>query len=60
METKMKAILTIVTMLMVMGYTVWNYVSGKTDLVMFLVCMAIMGIPMVNMINILIEEWKKK
>ena len=60
METKMKAILTIVTMLMGMGYTVWNYVSGKTDLVMFLVCMAIMGIPMVNMINILIEEWKKK
>ena len=60
METKMKAILTIVTMLMVMGYTVCNYVSGKTDLVMFLVCMAIMGIPMVNMINILIEEWKKK
>ena len=58
MENKLKAVLTIVTMLMVMGYTVWNYVSGKTDFVMFLVCMVIMGIPLVNMINILIEERK--
>ena len=59
MENKLKAVLTIVTMLMVMGYTVWNYVSGKTDFVMFLVCMVIMGIPLVNMVNILIEERKK-
>ena len=59
MERKLKPILTILTVLIVMGYTVWNYVSGKTDFVMFAVCMVIMGIPLVNMINILIQEWKK-
>ena len=55
-----KSILTIVTILAVMAYTVWNYASGRTDTVMFLVCMAIMGIPLVNMINLLIQERKKK
>ena len=60
MDTVKKSIFTILVMLAVMAYTVWNYVNGKTDLVMFLVCMAIMGIPLVNMINLLIQEWKKK
>ena len=60
MDTVKKSILTILFMLVVMAYTVWNYATGKTDMVMFLVCLAIMGIPMVNMINILIEEFKKK
>ena len=60
MDMIKKSILTILLLLAVMGYTVWNYVSGRTDTVMFLVCMAIMGIPLVNMVNILIQEWKKK
>ena len=60
MDTIKKSILTIVTILIVMAYTVWNYATGKTDTVMFLVCMAIMGLPLVNMINLLIQEWKKK
>ena len=60
MYTVKKSIFTILVMLAVMAYTVWNYVNGKTDLVMFLVCMAILGIPLVNMINLLIQEFKKK
>jgi len=60
MDNKKKSILTIVAMLAVMGYTVWNYATGKTTMTMFLVFMIILGIPLVNMINILIQEWKKK
>ena len=60
MDTVKKSILTIVVMLIVMVYTVINYASGRIDLVMFVVCMAIMGIPMLNMINLLIQEIKKK
>ena len=60
MDNIKKGILTILFMLAVMVYTVMNYASGKIDLVMFVVCMAIMGIPMMNMINLLIQEIKKK
>lgn len=60
MENVKKGIFAILVILAVMAYTVWNYVQGKTDLVMFLVCMAIMGIPLVNMINLMVQELKKK
>ena len=60
MDTIKKSLFTIPVVLAVMAYTVWNYVQGKTDLLMFLVCMAIMGIPLLNMINLLIQELKKK
>jgi len=60
MDNKKKSILTIVAMLAVMGYTVWNYATRKTTMTMFIVFMIILGIPLVNMINILIQEWKKK
>ena len=47
-------------MLAVMAYTVWNYSNEKIDFAMFLVSMIILGIPMVNMINLMIQEWKNK
>ena len=55
-----KIILMIIVMVAVIGYTIFNYVSGKTDLVFFLVCIVIVGLPLANMINILIQELKKK
>ena len=55
-----KIILTIIAMLAVIGYTVFNYISGKIDLVYFLVCIAIVGFPLANMLNIMIREWKNK
>ena len=60
MDIKKKSILAILLLLAVLGYTAWNYASGNTDLMMFLVCTAILGIPLVNMVNILIREWKEK
>lgn len=55
-----KIILAIVLMVAVIGYTVFNYISGKIDLVYFLVCVAIVGLPLANMINIMIRELKDK
>lgn len=55
-----KALFTILAMAAVMVYTVINYLNGKTDFTMFIVCMVILAIPMFNMINILIQQWKEK
>ena len=60
MENTKKAVVTILVMVAVMAYTVFNYANGRIDMPMFLVSMAILGIPLVNMINLLIQEWKKK
>ena len=60
MNKTVKALLTILAMLAVMAYTVWNYSNEKIDFAMFLVSMIILGIPMVNMINLMIQEWKNK
>ena len=59
MDNTKKAIMTIVLVLGVMFYTVMNYINGKTDFTMFLVCIVILGISLVNMFRILIEERKK-
>ncbi|MBQ8833898.1 MAG: hypothetical protein IJ001_03125 [Oscillospiraceae bacterium] len=55
-----KAVLTLLLIGAVLVYTIMNYVNGRTDFTMFLVCIVILGIPMVNMINLLIQELKKK
>ena len=55
-----KTIFALVLMAAVMGYTVYNYVTGKTEFTMFLVCMAIVGIPFVKMINLLLQQLRKK
>jgi len=55
-----KTILTILAMVAVIGYTIFNYVSGRIDTMYFFVFMAILCIPLLNMINILIREWKNK
>lgn len=43
-------------MIVVLAYTVMNFVSGKIPMVNFLVYMAILGIPLVNIIRILIRQ----
>ena len=51
-----KTLLTLLLMAAVIAYTIYNYVSGKTDQMTFLVYMVILGVPFVNMIRILIQE----
>lgn len=60
MNSMPKILTTLVLMAAVLAYTIYNFVTGKTDLTMFLVCTAIIGIPFINMINLLIQELRKK
>ena len=55
-----KALLTILAMAAVMVYSALNYVNGKIDRMYLIVIFLILGIPMVNMINLVIQELKKK
>ncbi len=60
MNDAKKNIFVVVLILAVMAYTIYNYVAGKTDTTMFVVCMAIMGFPLLNIINITIQQWRNK
>ena len=59
MDSTKKAIVTIVLILGVMFYTVMNYINGKTDFTMFLVCIVILGFSLFNMFRSLIENRNK-
>ena len=60
MDNIKKAIMTIIVTLIVMVYTIVNYMNGKIDFLMFIVSMGIMGVPLLNMINLLVQELKKR
>ena len=60
MKTSGNHIATIVLMLAVIGYTIYNYVSGRTDFTIFVVCMMLLCLPLLNIIRILIRDWKNK
>ena len=60
MKTVGKVVLLVIMMVIVMGYTTYNYLAGQIDMTMFLVSMLIVGIPLFNMVNILIRQWKNK
>lgn len=60
MNPIVKIIATIVLILAVMAYTVFNYTTGKTDIKMFLVSMALLGYVLMGMVNQLIQHLKSK
>ena len=60
MNNVIRYVALLLLMLAVAGYTIFNYVTGKTDLTMMVVSLAIICIPMVNMLNILIQQWKNR
>ena len=53
-------ILTIALILAVLGYTLYNYSVGKTDTTMLIVCVVILGWPLVNIVRGLIDALKNK
>lgn len=55
-----KMLLTLLGILAVLGYTFYNYATGERDLTFLIVCTAILGIPFVNILNLLIQELKNK
>jgi len=55
-----KIILALLLMAAVIAYTFYNYAVGRTEQFAFLVYIVILGIPFVNMVNILIQELKNR
>ena len=55
-----KILLALLLMAAVIAYTVYNYVNGRTEQFAFFVYIVILGIPFVNMVNILIQELKNR
>ena len=43
-----------------LGYTFYNYMTGSRDLTFLVVCIAVLGFPFVNILNLLIQELKNK
>ena len=56
MNKKTQMILTILMILAALGYTIYNYVIGKTEPMMLVVCVMILGWPLVNIVRGLIDE----
>ena len=46
-------------MIVVIVYTVLNYVSGKIPTTNFLVYMAILVLPLVNILRLLYRQWRE-
>ena len=53
-------VLTIALILAVLGYTFHNYSVGKTDTTMLIVCVVVLGWPLVNIVRGLIDALKNK
>lgn len=60
MNPIIKIIGIIVLILAVMAYTVFNYITGKTDSKLFLVSVALLGYVLMGMVNQLIQHLKSK
>ena len=53
-------LITIALLVAVLVYTVINYVTGKTSLVFFLICVLALSVPLLKMLSILFQEWKNR
>lgn len=58
MKSLGRLILSVLLILAVMGYTIYNYSTGRTDFSMFLVSMAVLCLPLFNMVRLAIQEWR--
>ena len=53
-------LMTILLLVAVLIYSVINYVTGKTSLVFFLICVLALSVPLLKMLSILFQEWKNR
>ncbi len=60
MENIRKVIAMVLIMVGVAVYSVYNYVTGQTDLDMLIGSLLILCIPMVNIIAITIRNWRDR
>ena len=56
----MSNLMTIALLVAVLVYTVINYVTGKTSLVFFLICVLALSVPLLKMLSIFLQEWKNR
>lgn len=56
----MSNLMTIVLLVAVLIYSVINYVTGKTSLVFFLICVLALSVPLLKMLSIFFQEWKNR
>lgn len=55
-----RALLTMVLILAVAAYTIYNYANGLTDRISFMIYMVILAVPFANMAGFLYQELKGK
>ena len=60
MENIRKVIIMVLIMVGVAAYSVYNYMTGQTDLDMLIGSLLILCIPMVNIIVITIRNWRNQ
>ena len=60
MNPIVKKIAAIFLIVVVLGYTILNYYSGKTDTPMFLVCLGLLSYFLVSMVASLVEDMKNR
>ena len=53
-------LMTILLLVAVLIYSVINYVTGKTSLLFFLICVLALSVPLLKMLSILFQEWKNR
>ena len=59
MNTKAGRIVALVCMAAVLAYTVFNYYTGRSSIGFVVAAILCIGIPMLNMIKLMIEEKDK-
>lgn len=59
MKSMGRLIASVVLILAVMGYSIYNYTTGRIDFNMFVVSMVIMALPLFNMVRLAIQEWRE-
>ena len=60
LETKGGKIITLVLMIAVIAYTVWNYMNGKAELLLLLFAVFLFMTTGLRIIASLIDDFKKK
>ena len=60
MNPVVKKILLLLLMLAVMAYTVYNYISGRSEFGYFIIAIGMMAFFFINILNQMIQEMKHK
>lgn len=60
MDSVVKTVVMLIFMAAIIGYTVFNYMTGKLSGENFFLYMLVMLIPLIGMANSMIQKWKNR